>query len=756
MSADTAEGNGTQNPFLDLRNFVAIPRVAALRLAPDGTWLAAAVQTLSADQKKYLTSIWRIDAQGGPGRRLTRSAEGEGSPRFLPDGSLLFTSKRPDPGRKNAGSGVPDGDSGNVAALWLLPAAGGEPRVVAALPGGITAAEVARDVGGIVVGSPVLPAAREGSSAEDDARLRQERKDAGITAILHESAPVRYWDHDLGPDQPRLFAVDPDQVQETEIGWAGGDKELRVPEVEGGEDQGHEGTERAAKPARFRDLTPEPGRALDGEAFELTPDGTSVITGWWQWDPAGESHCELVMIDVASGKRRVLLSVPEFDFSSPRVSPDGRFIVCQRERHATAERPIDVTLVVLDAGGSDAGGSDAGGSDTGGPDTGGPDISGRDAAGEAGRDLLPGFDRWPTEPAWSHDSRALYFAADEGGRRPVFRVDTETGEVTRVTGDDGAYTDLNPGPDGRYLYALRATVDSPPTPVRIDLATGVFGSEPAALECPGVPLTVPGRLEEVLATADDGQPIRSWLVLPTSASADRPAPLLLWVHGGPMMSWNSWSWRWNPWLMAARGYAVLLPDPALSTGYGLAFIARGHRDWGARPFADIMAATDAALARPDIDADRVGMMGGSYGGYMANWMAGHTDRFKAIVSHAGLWTLEAMFGTTDHPMFWRPQFGDPLTDPEMYEKNSPHRHIAQIRTPMLVIHGNKDYRVPVGEALRLWWDLSRHGAEAKFLYFPDENHWILTPGNARIWYETIFAFLAEHVLGEPWERPALL
>jgi dipeptidyl aminopeptidase/acylaminoacyl peptidase len=750
--------SASNTPFRDLSDFVAIPRVTALRLAPDGTWLAATVQTLSADQKKYLTSIWRIDAQGGPGRRLTRSAEGEGSPRFLPDGSLLFTSKRPDPSRKNTGS---DGDSGDdVAALWLLPAAGGEARVVAALPGGVTAAEVARDAGGIVVGSPVLPAAREGRSAEDDARLRQDRKDAGITAILHESAPVRYWDHDLGPDQPRLFAVDPDQVQETEIGWAGGDKELQVPEV-GREDQGNEGTERVAKPAQFRDLTPEPGRALDGEAFALAPDGTSVVTGWWQWDPAGESHCELVMIDAASGKRRVLLSVPEFDFSSPQVSPDGRFIVCQCEKHATAERPVEETLVVLDAGGPDSGGPDSGGPDSGGPDSGGPDSGGPDsggwdAVGEAGRDLLPGFDRWPTEPAWSHDSRALYFAADDGGRRPVFQVDTETGEVTRVTGDDGAYTDLNPGPDGRYLYALRATVDSPPTPVRIDLTTGVFGSEPAALECPGVPLTVPGRLEEVQATADDGQPIRSWLVLPTTASADRPSPLLLWVHGGPMSSWNTWSWRWNPWLMAARGYAVLLPDPALSTGYGLAFIARGHRDWGARPFADIMAVTDAALARPDIDADRVGMMGGSYGGYMANWMAGHTDRFKAIVSHAGLWTLEAMFGTTDHPMFWRPQFGDPLTSPAMYEANSPHRHIGQIRTPMLVIHGDKDYRVPIGEALRLWWDLSRHGAEAKFLYFPDENHWILTPGNARIWYETIFAFLAEHVLREPWERPALL
>src|SRR6516225_7324443 len=172
-------------PFHDLADFVAVPRVAALRLAPDGSWLAAAVQTLSADKKKYLTSIWRIDAQGGPARRLTRSAEGEGSPRFLPDGSLLFTSKRPDPAARKE----PDGDSGDVAALWLLPAAGGEARVVAALPGGVTAAEVARDAGAIVVGSPVLPAAggrAEGSggssgssprtsTAEDDARLRQER-----------------------------------------------------------------------------------------------------------------------------------------------------------------------------------------------------------------------------------------------------------------------------------------------------------------------------------------------------------------------------------------------------------------------------------------------------------------------------------------------------------------------------------------------------------------------------------------------------
>jgi dipeptidyl aminopeptidase/acylaminoacyl peptidase len=730
MSADTpAEGSGTTTPFHDLKDYVAVPRVGALRLSPDGSWLAAPVQALSADGKKYLTSIWRIDAQGGPSRRLTRSAEGEASPRFLPDGSLLFTSRRPDPA---AGQARKDGAPADVAALWLLPPGGGEARMVTALPGGVAAAEVARDTGAIVLTSPVLPAAgrnghagegpaapADASSGADDARLRKERSDAGVTAILHESAPIRYWDHDLGPDQLRLFFVDPALVREAD----GAEGSRRA----GGSD----GDDGPAEFTGLRDLTPEPGRALDEEAFELTPDGASVVTGWWQWNPAGQSHSELVMIDVATGKRWVLLSTPEYNFSNPRISPDGRFIVCHREEQNTPERPGDVTLVVLD-------------------------ISGSGSSGESGRDLLPGLDRWPHEAAWSHDSRTVFFTADEGGRAPVFRVDVETGEVSRVTGDHGAYGDLNPAPGGRYLYALRAAVDSPPAPVRIDLNPRATGAGPAALDCPGVPLALPGRLEEVEATADDGQQIRSWLVLPETASASSPAPLLLWVHGGPTMSWNSWSWRWNPWLMAARGYAVLLPDPALSTGYGQAFVARGYHDWGARPCADVMAATDGVLARPDVDAGRVGMMGGSYGGYMANWMAGHTDRFGAIVSHAGLWVLDQMFGTTDHPMFWRPQFGDPLTHPEMYEANSPHRHLDQIRTPMLVIHGDKDYRVPVGEALRLWWDLSRSGAEAKFLYFPDENHWILTPGNARVWYETVFAFLAQHVLGEPWERPALL
>jgi dipeptidyl aminopeptidase/acylaminoacyl peptidase len=169
-----------------------------------------------------------------------------------------------------------------------------------------------------------------------------------------------------------------------------------------------------------------------------------------------------------------------------------------------------------------------------------------------------------------------------------------------------------------------------------------------------------------------------------------------------------------------------------------------------------MTVTDAALERADLDASRTAAMGGSFGGYMANWIAGHTDRFDAIVTHASIWHLDGFVGTTDGSYHWVRQWGDPVTDRDRYDEHSPHRSAARITTPMLVIHGDKDYRVPIGEGLRLWYDLQRHGVESQFLYFPDENHWVLKPGDAKLWYATVFAFLAHHVLGEKWERPELV
>jgi len=676
--------------FHDLARYVAIPRLTGLRLAPDGTWLAASVQQPDPEGKKFSSAIWRIPADPGPDAaapvRLTQSAPGEESPVFLPDGSLLFVSRRPDPAAGTAGK---NGDDPKPA-LWLLPAGGGEARRIAAPPGGVSQVATAHGAPGLVFMAPTLAGA---TGPEEDASRRQQRKDAGVTAILHEAAPVRFWDHDLGPDEPRLMAA------------TAADGGLAGPP---------------------RDLTPQPGRALDEQSADLAPDGSAAVTGWVVCDSPGHMREELAVIDTATGGRRVLLATPDRDFAEPHISPDGRLVVCTAVTHDSYDRPGEATLLVVPLAGGEA------------------------------IDLMAGMDRRPSEAAWAADSAAVYFTADDRGRCPVFRAGLAGQPVTQVTSDDAAYSNLCLSPDGRYLYALRSAVDSPPAPVRLDLS---LAGPPQFLPSPAGTSDLPGHLTEVMATADDGVLIRGWLALPAGASGEHPAPLLLWVHGGPRMSWNAWSWRWNPWLMVAQGYAVLLPDPGLSSGYGQDFVARGHADWGERPFADLMAITDAAVARPDIDAERTAAMGGSYGGYMANWIAGHTDRFRAIVSHAGLWALDQMFGTTDMPAYWRRHFGDPITHPDRYRATSPHYHLAAIRTPMLIIHGDKDYRVPVGEALRLWAELTGRpdgSPDVKFLYFPTENHWILAPGHTVVWYQAVLAFLATHLLGEPWQRPDLL
>jgi dipeptidyl aminopeptidase/acylaminoacyl peptidase len=250
--------------------------------------------------------------------------------------------------------------------------------------------------------------------------------------------------------------------------------------------------------------------------------------------------------------------------------------------------------------------------------------------------------------------------------------------------------------------------------------------------------------------------VRSWLLLPPQASAEQPAPLAVLIHGGPLASWTGWHWRWSPHVLLDAGYAVLLPDPALSTGYGQAAIDRGWGRWGDVVYGDVMTAVDEAVARPEVDAERTAALGGSFGGYMANWIAGHSDRFDAIVTHASLWALDAFHGTTDLGVWWEREFGDPYTDAQRYVEHSPNRFVGQIRTPMLVIHGERDYRVPIGEALTLWTDLRRHGVEAKFLYFPDEHHWVLKPNNSRVWYATVLAFLDRHVRGAAWAQPDLL
>jgi dipeptidyl aminopeptidase/acylaminoacyl peptidase len=505
--------------------------------------------------------------------------------------------------------------------------------------------------------------------------------------MLHEQAIVRFWDHDLGPGAPHLLVT-------------------AAPP-----------TDASCPP--LRDLTPDPGHGLLEATTCQTPDGRAVVTSWFEPDGKGYGRMFLVAIDLGSGERTVVASDDEHDFDTPVVSPDGAWVACLRHRRPEPTRSPAVRpwLVRLD--------------------------------GSGGHDPCPDLVQWPTSMTWAPDAGALFVTTDEGGHAPVFRVDLPGGEVTRLTGR-GAHTAVQVSPDGESVYALWSPMDRPTAVVRYDAHR--TDQHPDVLPGPpGADAPVPGSLVEVTATAADGFPLRSWLCLPEGAAAGTPAPLMVWVHGGPLGSWSSWHWRWNPWLAVAKGYAVLLPDPAFSTGYGQEMVDRGWGQWGGNPYTDVLALTDVALERDDLDADRTCLLGGSYGGYLANWVAGHTDRFRCIVTHASLWAFDQFGSTTDLPGYWKIEMGEAGN-----RAWTPHAHADAIATPMLVIHGDRDYRVPIGEALRLWDDLTRRGVPAKFLYFPTEGHWIQSPGNARVWYETVLAFCDEHVRGEPWRRPALL
>ncbi len=695
---DVVAAGSVDTVFHDLDAYVALPRIDGLAVSPDGSRVVTAVASLDATKTAYVTGLWEVDPTGArPAHRLTRSATGESSPVFLPNGDLLFVSARPCPDDENAEEAP--------AMLWRLPALGGEARVIARRPGGVSGPVVARDLGTVVVSSMTFP-----SSADDesDANRRKDRKEHKVSAILHTQYPVRRWDHDLGPDLPRLF------VAETEA--------VSPPDVADHDPTGHQLGDGHEPQLNLRDLTPDAGTALVEASYDITPDGTTVITEWTTY-VRGRVKKALVAIDVATSERRWLAADDNFEFVDPVISPDGSTVAAQRVSIATPTEPPDARLVLVSL------------------------------ADGSIRELADGWDRWPNEHRWTSDGSALIVTADDDGRGPMLRIEVGSGTVSPLTSGDDVYSNIVVPLDGAAVYALASSHLAPPRPVRID--SSATQQQPVWLPAPAPP-QLPGTLTELSTTAADGARVRAWLALPDGAAPDEPAPLVLWVNGGPLASANTWSWRWCPWLLVAAGYAVLMPDPALSTGYGRDFIERGWGRWGETPFTDLMEITNAAVSRDDIDADRTAAMGGSFGGYMANWIAGHTDRFRAIVTHAGMWALDQFGGTTDDAYAWSREM-----TADMAAANSPHSNVAAITTPMLVVHGDKDYRVPIGEALRLWGDLmstvsNSDSLRHSFLYFPDENHWIVTPQHAKVWYLTVLAFLAHHVLGEEWEIPEIL
>ncbi len=687
-------------------------RLNGLVTTPGGRILAK-VSRPDAEGTAYRSALVEID--GGRLLPLTRGQASAGAVAAAEDGTTFFTAKR-------VGE---DGAEAEDAQLWALPARG-EARELASRPGGFGGLQVA---GGQLIAE--LEVHSQAANEAEHATLSTQRSKAKVTAALHAGFPTRYWDHDLGPSRPVLAVAtlpeDLDWAEPTPVAAstagasadAAGSIAAAEPTATGA---AGEATEEGPRPQvlHFRHLEMPPGRLVD---WSVDRQGRAALVAM------ADSRAELLaarhlyLLDLTGQQPPRLLreATTDVEYEPGAFSPDGTRALIGRERNWTQEQTLASTVELLD------------------PTTG------------ASTPVWPELDRW-VSPVWLDDT-TLVAASDDHGRGAVWIGGIHEPAPRLLAGgpeQELAFADVSVA--GGAVIASASGIAVAPHPVRIDPADGSV----QALANPADAVEQVGTLTEVTATAEDGTALRAWLRLP---AGEGPHPLVVFAHGGPWGSWNAWTYRWNPGPFVDAGYAVLLPDPAISTGYGQAMIDRGQHELGGAPFTDIMALTDRAIAREDIDAERTAFAGGSYGGYMANWVAGHTgDRFRCIITHASLWDTESMGHTTDNAGWERSMRGQNA-------QYNPKRYVGEIVAPMLVIHGDKDYRVPISQGHALWYDLHAFSAtprdaegrtQHRYLYFPDEGHWIQGRGNAQVWYETFLGFLDEHVRGQGWQAPATL
>ncbi|MFQ5599627.1 MAG: prolyl oligopeptidase family serine peptidase [Candidatus Krumholzibacteriia bacterium] len=368
------------------------------------------------------------------------------------------------------------------------------------------------------------------------------------------------------------------------------------------------------------------------------------------------------------------------------------------------------------------------------------------------RTLTETWDRSPLEMVWSPSGKRLYVTVREEGRRAVYAVATGDARLRRLP-MPGSVRSLRAfrAPDGERLLFLLDSLTRP-----ADVYTcKADGSDPRRLTRFNDELLSRIRMstpERIRLDGAKGDVVHAWLLPPVNHEPGRRYPLVLLIHGGPQGSWEDrFHTRWNLQLYAAAGFAVVAPDFHGSSGYGQAFTDAIRKDWGGRPYEDLMKAVDHVVATvPYVDGDRLGAAGASYGGYMINWIAGQTDRFRCLVNHAGLFDLRNFYGATEEQWFPEWEFGGtPWEKPENYKLWSPSNYVKYWETPMLVIHGGLDYRVPESEGFATFTALQRRGIPSKFLHFPDENHWVLKPQNAILWQDTILDWLERWLVHEP-------
>jgi dipeptidyl aminopeptidase/acylaminoacyl peptidase len=574
--------------------------------------------------------------------------------------------------------------------VYVIPADGGEARKLTTIATEASQPVWSPDGKHIAFVSAVFPEFSDKPFAEAD-KLNKEKLDARekskvkarvITRLLY-----RHWDSWVDDKRQHLFIVP------VKDGAAVGPSRNLTP--------------------GDRDAVPTSTTFAAGDEFAWSPDGVELIytaTPTPAREEAWRTDHNLYSVNVTTGERKQLTTNAAAD-GCPRFSPDGKWLAYRAQSRAGFE--ADRWQLMLR----------------------------NRATGEA-KSLTPDFDASVESIAWTPDSQSLVIEAEDKGVKPLWTVALSGGTVKPlVTGGVNGEPAIM---GGGQIFFTRQSLSAPAEILRAPLAGGspqpMTGANAGLLA--KLTLSAP---ESVTVTGAGGTPVQMWILKPPGFDAAKKWPLVFWVHGGPQSAFmDSWSYRWNAQLWAAQGYVIAMPNPRGSTGFGQKFTDEISGDWGGKVFEDLMAALAHLEKQPWIDTSRMAAAGASYGGYMMNWFQGHTDKFKTLITHCGVYNFDTMYGTTEELWFDEWDHGIPWENPK-FSEYSPHRFAEKFKTPNLVIHNELDFRVPIAQGLDLFTVLQRKGIPSKLLYFPDEGHWVLKPQNSELWYRTIFEWLGEYL-----------
>ena len=729
-----AQANPTKRP-MTFEDMVQMKRLGETAVSPDGKWLAYSVTTVNLEQNTKTAELWLQKIEGGEPFKLAVGKPGDSGIQFSADGKrILFLSSR----------------SGSQQ-IWLASfdsatGATGNPYDAAPIDGPFQLthntvepdnAKWSPDGKFIIFTAAVYPDcppfteadASEGSQPDKcNADRDKAAADSKVKAQIFTHLLYRHWNHFTGDKRSHLFSVTVENASPRTLLW------------------------RDLTPNDRHDVPPEYPTEPLGCGCAISSDSKELaFTENLDPEPAISTNADIFTLDLTNpAAKPVKISTSLGGDFSPAYSPDGKYLAWRSQARAGYE--ADKFRLAL-----------------------------YDRASKTIKDLLPKFDLWVDEFAWALDSKSIYLISGEAGEAPILQFSLDGHEFGHLSSSPtkrdnykpsrGEFSDLHSLSGARALVAAKMGVGGPAEvyilrddpnmnvdyaqmdreswdnmvaagglmlPVSVTPVTHFNDASLSQLDLPS--------MEYFWFFAKDGEKVQGFLIRPPGFDPNKKYPVKFQIHGGPQGAWGDmWSYRWNAELFAANGYVVVMINPRGSTGYGQAFVDGVNGDWGGKPFTDLMTGLDYAEQHfPFIDKNRECALGASYGGYMANWILGHTDRFKCIVSHDGMFDAESAFGSTEEDWFNQWEFkGNPWDyygkpDSENpFRKWSPSLSAKNFKTPTLVIHSQLDYRLDVSEGFQLFDTLQLLHVPSKMLYFPDEGHWILKPQNSRLWYKTV-------------------